>query len=141
MNVQRNLKAGIVAALSCLFIGAPASAATFVYVSNNEDGNIGMYTLRPDGSLQPGERVAAVGKAVMPMTVSPDKRFLVAAIRSKPFSCGFAIDPSGKFIVVAGEKSDTISVYSIDQASRALKLLNKYPTGKGSNWVEIVSFD
>jgi len=43
--------------------------------------------------------------------------------------------------VVSGEKSDTISVYSIDQASGALALLKKYPTGKGANWVEIVSFD
>jgi 6-phosphogluconolactonase len=42
---------------------------------------------------------------------------------------------------VSGEKSDTISVYQIDGASGALTLLQKYPTGKGSNWVEIVSFD
>ena len=26
-------------------------------------------------------------------------------------------------------------------ASGALRLVGKYPTGKGSNWVEIVSFD
>jgi 6-phosphogluconolactonase len=54
---------------------------------------------------------------------------------------GFAIDTKGRYVVVAGEKSDTISVYAIDPASGALKFLNKYPTGKGSNWVEIVSFD
>ena len=54
---------------------------------------------------------------------------------------GFNIDPKGRFMVVTGEKSDTISVYAIDQGSGALKLLNKYPTGKGSNWVEIASFD
>jgi len=54
---------------------------------------------------------------------------------------GFAIDPSGKFVIVSGEKSATISVYSIDQTNGALKLLGKHPTGKGSNWVEIVSFD
>jgi len=54
---------------------------------------------------------------------------------------GFAIDPKGRFLVASGEKSETISVYAIDQASGALKPLNKYPTGKGSNWVEIVSFD
>ena len=44
-------------------------------------------------------------------------------------------------MVVSGEKSDTISVYVIDQSTGALTLLQKYPTGKGSNWVEIVSFD
>ena len=49
--------------------------------------------------------------------------------------------PKGRFLVASGEKSDTISVYAIDQSSGALKLLQKYPTGKGSNWVEIVSFD
>lgn len=54
---------------------------------------------------------------------------------------GFAIDPKGRFLIASGEKSDTISVYSIDQASGALTPLGKYPTGKGSNWVEIVGFD
>ena len=54
---------------------------------------------------------------------------------------GFAIDPKGKYMVVSGEKSETVSVYAIDQSSGALTLLQKYPTGKGSNWVEIVSFD
>jgi 6-phosphogluconolactonase len=54
---------------------------------------------------------------------------------------GFRIDPTGRFMVVSGEKSDTVSSYSINPASGALKLIGKYPTGKGSNWVEIVSFD
>ena len=54
---------------------------------------------------------------------------------------GFAIDPKGRFLIASGEKSETISVYAIDQASGALRLIQKYPTGKGSNWVEIVSFD
>jgi len=54
---------------------------------------------------------------------------------------GFRIDPKGRFLIASGEKSDTISVYAIDQASGALRPLQKYPTGKGSNWVEIVSFD
>ena len=54
---------------------------------------------------------------------------------------GFAIEPKGKYLVVSGEKSDTISVFAIDPASGALTLLQKAPTGKGSNWVEIVSYD
>jgi 6-phosphogluconolactonase len=44
-------------------------------------------------------------------------------------------------MIVTGEKSDTISSYAIDPSSGALKLVGKYPTGKGSNWVEIVAFD
>jgi 6-phosphogluconolactonase len=54
---------------------------------------------------------------------------------------GFAIDSKGRFLIAAGEKSETISVYAIDPATGALKLLGKYATGKGANWVEIVSFD
>src|SRR3989442_11918276 len=68
-----------------MLFSAQASAATFVYVSSAEDGDIGLYTLQPDGSLQPGARFKAE-KVVMPMTVSPDKRFLIAGVRSKPFS-------------------------------------------------------
>jgi 6-phosphogluconolactonase len=52
----------------------------------------------------------------------------------------FAIDPSGKYMVVSGQLSDTISTYAIAD-SGALTFLRKYPTGKGSNWVEIVHFD
>jgi 6-phosphogluconolactonase len=54
---------------------------------------------------------------------------------------GFAIDSKGRFLVASGEKSATISVYAIDPASGALKFLDKYPAGKGANWVEIVGFD
>jgi 6-phosphogluconolactonase len=54
---------------------------------------------------------------------------------------GFAIDPSGKFLVASGEKSDTLSVYAIESASGALKPVDKFATGKGSNWVEIVRID
>ena len=54
---------------------------------------------------------------------------------------GFAIDPTGRFVVVAGEKSDTLSSYAIDAENGALKLIGRYPTGKGANWVEILAFD
>ena len=86
-----SLATGITLAALMTLTGA-AHAGTFVYVSNAEDGDIGMYTLRPDGSLLPGARVAA-GKPVMPMSVSPDRRFLYAAVRSKPFAViTYAID-------------------------------------------------
>ena len=109
-----NLVNGIV--LSALLTLAGASqAATFVYVSNAEDGNIGMYTLQPDGALQPGPRVDA-GKPVMPMSVSPDKRFLFAAVRSKPF---------------------TVITYSIDPKSGALKQLSTAPLAESFPYIHI----
>src|SRR5688500_2469342 len=48
--------------------------------------------MRPDGTLQPITRFKA-GPNVMPMSESPDKRYLVAAGRAKPFMAyTFAID-------------------------------------------------
>src|SRR4030095_8733075 len=97
-------KAVVVFAFLSLILTETVSAATYVYVSNAEDGDIGLYTLNADGSLKAGERFKAE-KPVMPMTVSPDKRFLVAAVRSKPF---------------------TAWTYGIDRATGALK-----PVGTG----------
>jgi 6-phosphogluconolactonase len=97
--------------------------------------------------------------------VTPNGRFLYAAERTtssigvfsvdgasgkltylgstptEPQPRGFRIDPTGRFMVVSGERSETLTTYSIDGATGALKPIGQYPTGKGSNWVEIVSFD
>ena len=133
--------------------------------------------LPPDTKLVPGAPRGAVGASGAPprntdndiwasdLHLTPNGRFLYAAERTSgtigAFSVdgatgkltyigstptekqprGFAIDPKGRFLIASGEKSDTISVYAIDQATGALRFLQRYPTGKGSNWVEIVSFD
>jgi 6-phosphogluconolactonase len=133
--------------------------------------------LPPDSKLVPGAPRGAVGvPGVAPrntdndiwaadLHLTPDEKFLYASERTSStlaaFSVdassgkltylsstptekqprGFAIDPRGKFLVASGEKSETLSVYAIDSGSGALKLLQKVPTGKGTNWVEIVSFD
>src|SRR5258705_9549756 len=99
------MKKKTVTAAALLFSASTLHAATFVYVSNAEDGDIGVYTLQSDGSLKAGERVKA-DKVVMPMSVSPDKKFLVAAVRSKPFSAW---------------------TYGIDRSSGALKLVGSGP--------------
>jgi len=104
---------GIVLALSILLFSAPGPAATFVYVSNADDGDIGMYTLQGDGSLKPGARYKAE-KVVMPMSVSPDKRFLVAGVRSKPFSA---------------------YTYSIDRATGALTLVGTGPLAESFPYI------
>ena len=114
--MHRNFRAVILMAASSLLFSAQAAAATFVYVSNAEDGDIGMYTLQSDGSLRPGARFKAE-KVVMPMTVSPDKRFLVAGVRSKPFSA---------------------YTYSIDRASGALQLVGTGPLAESFPYI---SFD
>ena len=84
----------IIVAMTTLIGSAPVPAGTFVYVSNADDGDIGVYSVRTDGSLKPGEHAKAAN-VVMPMAVSPDRRFLYAATRSKPYSVFvYAIDPN-----------------------------------------------
>src|SRR5882672_120407 len=112
MRVQ-NFKAGIVMALSSLLFSAPGAAATFVYVSSAEDGDIGVYALQADGALKPLDRVKA-DKNVMPMSVSPDKRFLVAAVRAKPFSAW---------------------TYSLERSSGALKHVGSGPLAESFPYI------
>jgi 6-phosphogluconolactonase len=127
--------------------------------------------LPPDTKLVPGAPRPAAGRDTSndiwasDLHITPNGKFLYAAERTSSsigaFSVdsssgklsylgstptekqprGFRIDPAGRFVVVSGEKSQTISSYAIDQASGSLKPIGSYPTGKGSNWVEIVSFD
>src|SRR5712691_10084281 len=116
-----NLVNGIVLA-ALLTLASAAQAATFVYVSNAEDGDIGMYTLQADGALQPGPRFKAA-KLVMPMTVSPDKRFLIAAARSKPFQAhSYSIDKSTGALnpVGTGTLAESYPYIALDRSGRFL---------------------
>src|SRR6478752_1546223 len=96
METPRSGMAGF--ALALLFaIGATSMsmAKTFVYVSNAQDGNIDAYTMDTNtGTLAPIGKAEAA-KLVMPMTVSPDKKYLYAVIRSQPVRVlTYAIDPA-----------------------------------------------
>jgi 6-phosphogluconolactonase len=105
----------IVTAMASIVGTAPALAATFVYVSNADDGDIGAYRLLDSGELQPGARAKAAN-VVMPMTVSPDRRFLYAASRSKPYS---------------------VHAYSIDRNTGALTLLATSPLAESFPYISL----
>ena len=100
---------------AALLAATPALAATYVYVSNADDGDISTYTLQGDGSLRAGVRAAAA-KIVMPMTISPDRKFLFAATRSKPFS---------------------VITYSIDSGSGALKQTSMSPLAESFPYISL----
>src|ERR1700681_4080886 len=105
-----------VSALACLLPNMPTLAATFVYVSNAEDGDIGTYRMNSaTGELQPGARVKA-DKLVMPMAVSPDRRFLYAAVRTKPYS---------------------VMAYSIDRGTGALQPLSTSPLAESFPYISL----
>src|SRR5882672_289220 len=116
------MKAPIVAVLLSLASSAPVVAGTFVYVSNAEDGDIGMYTLQADGSLRPGQRFKAE-KLVMPMAVSPDRRLLIAAVRSKPFQAySYSIDKASGALspVGTGTLAESYPYIALDRSGRFL---------------------
>jgi 6-phosphogluconolactonase len=92
-----------------------ALASTFVYVSNAEDGDIGTYRMLDSGELQPGARVKAAN-VVMPMAVSPDRRFLYAAVRSRPYS---------------------VYVYSINPNSGALTQMSSSPLAESFPYISL----
>ena len=151
-----DLMKGIVVAATMTLAGA-AQAATFVYVSNAEDGNIGMYRLQADGTLQSGPRVDA-GKPVMPMSVSPDKRFLYAAVRAKPFTVitysidpktgalkrlamaplaesfpYIAIDRTGRYLLGASYGGHLVSVNAVDKDGKVSEPIQVIPTARNAH--------
>ena len=106
--------AGSIAVAAATLAGG-ALAATFVYVSNAEDGEIGVYRMLDSGELQPGARVKA-GAVVMPMAISPDRRFLYAASRSKPYR---------------------VHVYSIDKSTGALTQFSSSPLAESFPYISL----
>ena len=115
MQARKRLTATLAAGALAAGLAAPALAATYVYVSNAEDGELTTYTMQADGSLQAGPKVP-VAKVVMPMTVSPDKRFLYAVSRFKPFS---------------------VYTYSINKGSGALTQIGTAPTADSFPYIAL----
>ncbi|WP_157271014.1 lactonase family protein [Azohydromonas aeria] len=78
-------------------------SSTIVYVSNAESGDVHVLRLEPDGALVPLQQLA-LGGQVMPLAVSPDRRFLYAARRSEPLAAlSMAIDPDTGRLRLLGE--------------------------------------
>ena len=59
---------------------------TVVYVSNADSGDISVLRLDSRSGALTLVQTLSVGAAVMPLAVSPDRRFLYAALRSEPFT-------------------------------------------------------
>ena len=96
--------------------------------------------LTPDGRfLYAAERTRST-LSVLRVEGTSGKLTYVASIATEKQPRGFAIDPSGRFIVVSGEKSATISSYAIG-ADGVPRPVGRCETGKGSNWVEIIEAD
>ena len=91
-------------------------SVTYVYVSNAEDGEISSYALEASGALA-ARACVKVAKGVMPMTVSPDQRFLYVVSRPPPYA---------------------IHVLAIDRDTGALTVRSTSPTPES---LPYISFD
>jgi 6-phosphogluconolactonase len=115
---------------------AEGTPQTVVYVSNAGGPEIQVMAMdRVSGALDLIERVAVPGKASptsMPMALSPDRRFLHAALRSEPFTAAsFAIDPASGRLRHLGNAplDDSMAYITVDKTGRWL-LSASYPGGK-----------
>ena len=135
---------------------------TLVYVANGQDGDIGSYLMRPEGTLEPLARIAAAG-AVGPLAVSPDRRFLYAACRTQPYSVRaytidrasgaltflaasplaesfpyIALDRTGRFLLGASYSANLISVNAIEGDGRvAAAPLQVIPVGRNAHSIRV----
>ena len=149
-------------ALALLFaIGATSMsmAKTFVYVSNAQDGNIDTYNMDMNtGALTPVGKTEAA-KLVMPMTLSPDKKYLYAVIRSQPTRVlTYAINPAtgaltqkasaplpdsmpyvstdhtGRFLFTASYRGDKLAVSPIGENGLVeAEAIQVIPTGRNAH--------
>jgi 6-phosphogluconolactonase len=123
LSLQTLRDISVAALVLCAGGALPAFAKTFVYVSNAQDGNIDAYTLdKGTGALTPIGKAEA-GKLVMPMAVSPNKKFLYAAVRSDPFRViTYAIDAGTGALTqkASAPLPDSMPYVSVDATSRFL---------------------
>ncbi len=95
----------------------PSPDGAFVYASVRETNTISAFRIDP-----------ALGTLARAGTFTVEK-----------FPRGFAIEPTGRYLLCAGQLSGTLGVYAIDQASGALEAVRQYAVGKRPSWIEIIS--
>ncbi|OXJ17287.1 lactonase family protein [Burkholderia sp. HI2500] len=87
----------------------------FAYVSERTSSRLLCYRRSEDGTFEPAHATAT---------------------ETQPR--GFAIDPSGRWLVACGEQSEFVSVYAIAPDDGVLSPRARVPGGRGANWVAIV---
>src|SRR5947209_19889755 len=110
---------------------------TIVYVSNAGDPSISVLSFdRDKGDVEliektPIPNAEEPSPTSMPLALSPDRRFLYAALRSEPFTIvSFAIDPAtGKLTPVhSGPLAASMAYITVDRTGKWL-LAASYPAG------------
>lgn len=93
-----------------------AAAGRYVYTTERTSSAIAAFTCEPSGSTQ-----------------------LIGHIPTEKQPRGLAVDPSGRFVLTVGQKSNRMSVYAIDMKSGLLTKVSEHPVGEDPIWIEIVT--
>ena len=139
-----------------------------LYCLNELDGTLNAYDRDDaTGALHETQSISALphpvtgNAAAADLHLTPDGRFLYASVRqtntlaafrvgaggrltpighvpSEPEPRGFAVEPSGHFLLCAGLKSGTVATYAIDHATGALRRTHVAHAGAGANWIEFL---
>jgi 6-phosphogluconolactonase len=158
MRAILRLSAGTLLAVGLAMTQGCSTPPAAAYVSNADSREIKVLQLdRAKGTVEARQSVD-VGGTVMPMALSPDKRFLYAAIRSEPFNVqSFSIDAktgaltklgsaplpdsmanimtdrTGKWLFAASYPGHKISVSPIGPDGMAGGPIAVMPTGKNAH--------
>ena len=140
-----------------------------LYLLCELDASLRAFEIEPSGQLRERAAASAVPKGfrgkrwAAELQITPDGRFIFASERTSSTIISFAlnpngrieprgslvterqprafaIDPAGRFLFVAGQKSNRMSVYSIDRETGGLVKLNDYSVGNDPSWVEVLTF-
>lgn len=138
-----------------------APPQTIVYVSNADSRDISVLALDAQTGVLARLETAPAGGRVMPLTISPDRRFLYAGLRSEPYTvvtftvapesgrlqrlrtapladncCYLATDRTGRFLFGASYSGSRLSVNAINPDGEVDPVpLAVIPTGKNAHAV------
>ncbi|MCS3731307.1 lactonase family protein [Bradyrhizobium betae] len=123
-------RAAIVTALAFLALipGVRAGMAdTFTYVGNADSNDISVFKMAESGEMTLVQTAAFTGVekpgSSTPLAITPDRRVLIAGVRSQPFlAVSFAIDPgTGRLSHIGnGPLADSMANISLDRGGKFL---------------------
>ncbi|WP_164940479.1 lactonase family protein [Bradyrhizobium zhanjiangense] len=102
-------------------------AETFAYVGNADSNDISVFKMAESGEMMPVQTAAFTGVekpgSSTPLAITPDKRVLIAGIRSQPYlAVSFAINPkTGQLSHIGnGPLADSMANIAIDRSGKFL---------------------
>jgi 6-phosphogluconolactonase len=123
---------------SSLVPGSPRPAAGGTETDRSRAVWCADIRITPDGRFLFATERTDSTIATLSLAAGSGKPVANAHIATETQPRGIAVDPSGRFLVASGERSDRIASYAIDPVDGRLTPVSRAPVSAGANWVEIV---